>query len=112
MTKDEKIEAILKKARKPVPEIAEIRHMKGTDGKFYSAFGFPIGVEFSGEIKVAGFAYRSNDGTTYGKRFATREEAISSWESSQNGQMGAFRYELMNMSAARLESQYEYWSKK
>ncbi len=109
--KAEQIDRIVKAAsRKPLP-IVEVREIKGTDGKWHSGVGMPQGVQSTGEVRVAGYAYRAENGTTVGTRMPSREEA----EKAQAERIAAsdenFRKELSQMPPERLQSQAEYWLK-
>ncbi len=109
------INAILAAARKPVPEIAEIRHLLCSDGMYWSPFGIPFGVTVDNATpaKVVGYAYRDGvTGTTFGTRRQTREELVKSWNAWQDKQEAEFRAILEAGSAEELATKAAYWLKK
>src|SRR6267154_2103607 len=80
------INRILAAARRPIPDVAEIRYLLATDGKYYGALGFPAGVRAIEpyEMKVVGYAIRTPEGTTIGTREATREAVLTRHEAAQD----------------------------
>lgn len=112
MNRGEKIAVILTAARKRMPEIVERRELEATDGNFYSPFGIPLGVEMTGKTRIAGYVFRSNDGSTYGKRHSTRAAAEQCWNESEDKKSNEFAEQLVQMSDEEINSQFEYWRKR
>lgn len=107
------IDRIIAVARKPVPEIRESRQLLADNGQWYSPLGFPLGVRMvePAQIRVVGYVYVSHEGTTYGTRHASRDEAIAKWEAYQDRQAAEFRQVLDESTDQRVQEQAAYWLK-
>jgi hypothetical protein len=70
--------------RKWCPEIVPVSEHECTDGQWRSIWGKPVGVEFTGKSRVAGYAYRGRDGVTFGKRGKTEEELRIRWTKARS----------------------------
>jgi hypothetical protein len=110
--RNETIEKILKVARKPVPQIKEKYELKGTDGKWRSAFGFPDGVKSTGERRLIGYVFQSSDGTTFGERAKSKQELIDRWNKKEDKTEEEFRADLLNRTDKNLQEAADYWLKK
>ena len=104
-----KIDAIIDVARKPVPDIVEVKEIKGSDGKWYSPFGVPFGLKLTDEVRSVGFAYQDKNGQRYGTRAVSPDELVARHESRQDQQMADFRKELEGRTDDRLNEAYDYW---
>src|SRR5690606_13290412 len=105
------IDRIVAAARKRPLEVVERFQLKGSDGKWYSAGGFPVGVQSTGERRSIGFAYRTSEGTVVGKIHPTREEAEEAQRQRDDADSAEFRRELEQSSDEELRRQAEYWLK-
>jgi hypothetical protein len=111
-TRSSLIDEIVVAARwKPLP-IVERRESLYSDGKWYSAFGVPLGVKAMGETRSAGFVYLAENGTTVGTRQPTREAAEAQQQKYQDKQDADFRAVLLEMTPEELKRQERYWLKR
>ena len=104
------IEDIVTAARRPMMDVTKVIRLKGTDGKWHNASGFPVGVKSTGESKVIGYA-GSRNGIKYGKIEPTKEALIERMTKTQERADNQFREELNKMSSKRLREQTAYWLK-
>ncbi len=109
---NERLMKIAEASRKPEPDVVPIYRLKGTDGKWYRAGGFPLGVNSTGEKKLEGFAVRTDQGTTVGKMEPTREAVLASWKKGQDANVKDFYERLLEMDEGQIRSQEAYWLKK
>jgi hypothetical protein len=114
MKTTETIEAIVSAAKRPMPEIVEIIYLGGDNGKFYSVWGFPVGVKSTGERKSMGFGVRWNDGTTHCtiNKYPTRESIEEYYKEREEIDAETFRAHLSKCTAKELKSQANYWLKR
>lgn len=105
------IEKILDAAERPLLPVVPIRQHLGSNGKWYSIFGVPHGVTLTDETRVAGYAYRAENGTTVGRLFPTAEEAQKWQEDHRKAQREEFRTALLEMTPAEYRRQEIYWLK-
>lgn len=105
--KDALIERIVAAARMKPLEIVERNELKGTDGKWYAG-DFPTGVKYAGE-KRPYFVSLSEEGTTVGKRYPTREAGEAANREFQARRDEEFRQALREMNAKELARQETYW---
>jgi len=108
--RDALIERIVVAARRPLLPIEERRKLKGSDGNWYGANGFPIGVKHTGETRPDGFV-QTREGVDVGQRYNTREEAEAAQLKVQKENDDAFRTALREMDDAALAEQQRYWLK-
>ncbi|MCC6229060.1 MAG: hypothetical protein IT432_07535, partial [Phycisphaerales bacterium] len=73
------IDAIVEAAKKPRPQIVQTFELEGSDGKWYRANGFPVGVRHTGNKRSAGFAFETPDGTRTGPGGLETREAAEKW---------------------------------
>lgn len=112
--RDSIITRIVQAARKPCPEITEIRYLLCDDGQYRGAGGIPLGVNAVQpyQVKVMGYAFRDRiSGATYGTRGQSEQEMRERFEATQDKAGAEFKAELESMSADRLQSQADYWLK-
>jgi len=109
--REQLIEKIVKAAsRKPMPVVESVE-LKGTDGKWYSGFGLPFGVKSTGERRVAGYSYLSEQGTRVGTRQPTREAAEQQQAERIAKSDDEFRQHLKGLSDQQLREKADYWLK-
>lgn len=107
------IDVIIESSRLKCPDIVEVKELLGTDGKWRSAWGFPIGVSAVKpyQVRIAGYAYRSNEGSTYGQLAASEDELRNRFNDSLIRRESGFRAELDAMTPEQIKTQYNYWVK-
>lgn len=109
--KEKLAQRITEASRRPDLPVIETRELKGSNGKWYRAGGFPLGVESTGEVRVRGYVLQNPDGTTSGSIYPTREAAIADQKARHDKQVKDFYNELIKMSDTELEKQQMYWLK-
>jgi len=109
--KEDLARRIAEASRRPPLEIVAVRELKGSDGKWYRAGGFPLGVTHTGETRIADYAYRSAEGTIIGKGHPTAEAAREAQKTRSDAQVEEFYQQLLGMSDAEVKSQADYWLK-
>lgn len=111
MTRDEKIEACVAAARRPLPQIAEVREMLYDDGVWRTTGGAPWGVKSVKpyQTRIAGYCYMDKDGTRYGLLTGSKEELVKRWNDGQDKDSAAYRTELERMTMSNVDLQFEYW---
>lgn len=98
-TTQELINLVSEASRRPCPPIVFRRSLKHLNG------------EYTMEIESEYFVYESNEGTTYGKRFSSVEEAKESHKKFSDKQVKEFKSKLLEMNEEQLNSQAKYWLK-
>ena len=81
--------------RKWCPEIVPVAEHECTDGQWRSIWGKPVGVEFTGKSRFAGYAYRDSTGVTIGKRGKTEDELKQRWSEGQERARADFMEHVM-----------------
>lgn len=67
---------IAEKTRQPLMNIVPVYKLKGSDGNWYSASGFPSNVSYAGERRIDHYAFADKNGITHGTGAATEAELI------------------------------------
>lgn len=81
----------------------------GSDGKMYYG-DLPFGVKSVGRGEPY-YAFQTREGTTVGKRYATRAEAEAAHEQSAKRHEDEMRSALSEMTPDQIQSQADYWLK-
>ena len=110
MTREQTIEAILNACREPMPRIAEATVLvEPKTGRTFSVVGVPVGVDRAKLEARHGYVLRAADGTAYGKRHATREEALAACQASRAKDEAHLRGKFEAMPDAVLADQAANW---
>lgn len=111
MTRQQKINAILDAAQKPLPEIAKRYTLRDTEsGRVYqSTMMVPYGRAGHMERHKAYYVLTDRDGSAYGTRHKTREAAKAEAKRHQQNSREEFRRALVAMTDEQIEQQAEYW---
>jgi hypothetical protein len=102
------IDAIVKAAQQPTLPVVEVFELQGTDGKWYRANGFPVGVRHTGERRSVGFV-QSREGVYVGTTYKTHAEAINAQTERQARDDADLRGALEEQDDDRLRQQAEFW---
>ena len=110
-TATELVEQIVAAAHRPVPRIVPSFHfVHKPTGREFSPYGVPLGIQIEDcERILKGYVYQDSDGTRYGKRFASEEEARQASQDYRASQDEEFRAALLAMTAEQLQAQAAYW---
>jgi len=106
---NDRIEAVVAAARRKPDEIVASRTRLGSNGKWYTVFGVPLGVTLTDEVRIEGYVYRGKDGCTYGQRYPTPEAAAEAHKQRQDKNDQDFRDALLEMTEDELRAQERYW---
>lgn len=106
------IERIVTAARRPRSAIIPTTQLKFDDGNWYGIGGPPnpqTRLVNPPERRICGYVFRANNGTTFGRRFATAEEAHNWQDTARARTDEEFRDALLRMTPERLKAQATFW---
>ena len=102
------IEAIVAASRPTTLPVVERFPLKGSDGKLYCG-DMPSGVSYTGERGTPYYVAQASNGSTVGKRFASREECESWQRSCADARAQEMREFLETADEYTLARQAKHW---
>lgn len=115
MSRADTIDAILKAARKPAPNVVEAFEVLGANGKWYRAgvSSMPIGVSRAvpEQKRSIGWVILTEQGTTVGRLGESREQVLAFSKANADRDEADFRSRLEESPNSRVAEQAAYWLK-
>lgn len=106
------VRAFAEDERSRIPRLQESIELEGTDGKWYRGMaGFPSGVKWSGNKRVAGYL-RVIDGAMHGPLYKTEEEARAAVNAKAEKAIEDYRKYLESATPTELRESAEMWAEK
>ena len=111
-TKQQVFDAVRADTRSRRPEVFEKFQFKGTDGKWYSPLGVPLGVKLTDEKRSAGFSFRKGGTTSGPGNLRTREAAEAFLDKNEEAAVEDMRKALEDATPEEVSRQVDYWLKR